>query len=101
MEILMILLITFLVLLIGRVLKDFPLVSFAGMILVIDGIYLIGTGINNIEQWFSGTLGLIILAIGLYVFLRSPYETYKKDKLNPEGVKKLIKGVKNISRKRK
>ncbi len=99
MEILIILFMAFFVFMIGRLLKDYPLVSFSGMILMLSGIYLIRQGIQDIRIWFSSTLGLVILAIGLYVFLRSPYETYKKDKFKPGEFKKFIKGIKRLWRK--
>ncbi len=63
-------------------LKDFPLTSFAAITFILNGLYIMNEGIVGMKIWYTWALGMILLGVGLYLLIRSPYETFKKAKIN-------------------
>ncbi len=56
------------------ILKNYPIGMLSAMAMVIIGVYILSFGIEDINNFLTMTLGIIMTCIGLYIFINGTIE---------------------------
>ena len=60
------------------ILKNYPIGMLSAMAMVIIGVYILSFGIEDINNFLTMTLGIIMTCIGLYIFINGTIEEYEE-----------------------